>query len=123
MVELYPCCHTGPIGRAVADLRALQDGPPKSGVRIIGTVYTDMYVTSEPARNVEVIVTGPKGNISTTTDQQGVYDLAGLPEGHYSVTVNADHYFFHSAVADVKSGQVWGTTLIARPSNAPRASN
>jgi len=89
MVDLYPCCHTGPIGRAVADLRALQDGPLKSGVRIIGTVYRDMYVTSEPARNVEVIVTGPKGSISTTTDQQRVYDLAGLPEGNYSVTVNS----------------------------------
>jgi hypothetical protein len=52
MVDRLTFIHAatrGPIGRAVAGLRALQDGPPKSGVRIIGTVCRDMYVTSEPA--------------------------------------------------------------------------
>jgi hypothetical protein len=119
--DTYPCCHTQPIDRAVADLRSLRDGPPRSGVRIIGTVYTDMFVTSEPSRNVEVVVTGPKGSISTTTDQYGIYDLAGLPEGHYSVVVNHENlgYFRHKAEADVKSGQVWGVTLIAPPLQTP----
>jgi hypothetical protein len=46
MVDLYPCCHTGPIGR------------------IIGTMYRDMYVTRERARNVEVIVTGSKEHLN-----------------------------------------------------------
>ena len=115
LFEIYPCCHTGPIDRAAADLRSLRDGPPKSGARIIGTVYTDMYVTSEPARNVKVTVVGPNGSTSTTTDQEGIYDLVGLPQGHYSVAVHSDDYFFHEAECDLKPGQVWGFTLIARP--------
>lgn len=115
VIEPYPCCHTQPLERAGADLRALQEGPPKSGVRIIGSVFTKMYGTSEPARDIEILVTGPEGSITTTTDQEGVYDVGPLPAGHYSVQVaSADPrlLMFHRE-ADVKSGQIWGATLAA----------
>ena len=120
-VEEYPCCHTQPIERAAADVRALVDGPPKSGVRILGTVYTDMFVTSEPARSMEVTVTGPSGSITTTTDQQGIYDVGGLPAGHYSVQVRSEnlHSYFYMAERDVKSGEIWGATLTAHAGDAP----
>ncbi len=119
-VDSYPCCHTQSIDRAVADLRALKDGPPKTGVHILGTVYTDMFVTSEPARNVELIVTGPSGSISSTTDQQGIYDVPGLPPGHYSVEVKCKNLrsYRYKAEGDVSSGQIWGATLIARAAEA-----
>jgi len=119
ILEIYPCCHTQLLDRATADIRALQDGPPKSGVRIIGRVYTDMFVTSEPARGVKVLINGPRGKISTTTDQEGIYDLSGLPAGHYSVLVESRFEFederhpLSKAEDDVKSGQVWGATLVA----------
>jgi len=113
-VELYSCSHTAPAHQAIADLRALNSEPPTSGVRILGTVYTDMFVTSEPARDMEVIVSGPKGSLSIRTDEQGIYDLIG-PEGHYSITIGPQQLrgFRYTAEADVKSGQVWGATLIA----------
>jgi hypothetical protein len=99
----------------VVDLRVLQDGPPKDGVRIIGRVYTGMYVTSEPARGIKLLITGPGGSISTTTDHQGVYDLVGLAPGHYSVDVESGSHsdYRDRAQADVKSGEVWEATLIA----------
>lgn len=119
IIEIYPCCHTQSLDRATADIRALQDGPPKSGVRIIGRVYTDMYVTSEPARGVNVLIAGPGGRMSTTTDQEGVYDLSGLPAGHYSVWLESRSKFederhpLSKAEGDAKSGEVWGATLVA----------
>ncbi|MGO9864285.1 MAG: carboxypeptidase-like regulatory domain-containing protein [Terriglobales bacterium] len=119
IIEIYPCCHTQRLDRATADIRALQDGPPKSGVRIIGRVYTDMYVTSEPARGANVLVAGPGGKTSTTTDQEGIYDLSGLPAGHYSVWVESrfkwedQRHPSYKAEADVKSGEVWGATLVS----------
>ena len=114
--QTYPCCHTVPTQRAVADLRALRAGPPSSGVRIIGTVYTDMFVTSDPARDLELIVTGPSGTVSATTDENGVYDVTGLTPGHYSVQIKSErlHGYRYGAEADVKAGQVWGATLIAQ---------
>lgn len=114
-VERYPCCHTEPVRRAVADLRALRDGPPKTGVRIMGTVYTDMFVTSEPARNAQIIVKGPTGTVFTRTDQEGIYDVSGLPPGHYSVEVGPDspRSYLYEAQGNVNTGQVWGATLIA----------
>ena len=114
-IDWYPCCYTEPAAYAIADLRVLREGPPKSGVRIIGTVYRDVSGGGGPARNVEVVITGPKGTISTTTDEQGVYDVSGLPEGHYSVkarSADRDGYG-HEEQGDVKSGEVWGATLIS----------
>lgn len=119
ILEIYPCCHTQRLDRATADIRALEGGPPKSGVRIIGRVYTDMYVTSEPARAVKLLINGPGGKMSTMTDQEGIYDLSGLPEGHYSVWVESRFKFederhpSYKAEGDVKSGEVWGATLVA----------
>ena len=115
IVEGYPCCHTQHLDRAIVDLRVLKDGPPKLGVRIIGRVDTDMYVTSEPARGVRLLITGPDGTITVTTDQQGIYDLIGLPAGHYSVQVESESQrrSFSRAEGDVKSGEVWGANLIA----------
>jgi hypothetical protein len=72
VIEPYPCCHTQPLERAAADLRALQEGPAKSGVRVIGSVFSKMYGESAPAPEVEILVTGPAGTVTTTTDQQGV---------------------------------------------------
>ncbi len=115
IVEHYACCHTERLDYAAVDLRVLEDGPPRSGVRIIGRVGTDL-VGFEPARGVKLLVTGPDGKTTTTTtDQQGIYDLVGLPEGHYSVLVESESQrrYFYKIEGDVKSGEVWGYSLIA----------
>lgn len=118
VIAPYRCSHTQPLERAAADLRALQEGPPKSGVRIIGSVYTSMYLTSVPARGIEILITGPAGTVTATTDQEGVYDFGPLPPGHYSVQVAAaePRLYMSRAEGDPRSGQVWGATLLAPPS-------
>jgi hypothetical protein len=106
-----------PLDRAVADLRVLDDGPSKPGVRVIGRVYWDSYADSAPACGVQVLITGPGGAVSVTTDQRGVYDRAGLPAGHYSVRL-ADEglrdHFNPGAEGDARSGEAWGASLIAQ---------
>lgn len=120
MIEPYPCGHTAPLDHAVVDLRLLHDGPPKTGIRIIGRVYRNIYPRGEPAPGVKLLLTGPEGNFSTTTDEQGVYDLVGVPPGHYSVDVESGSHLIRrdKAEGDVKSGEVWESELIARPVRA-----
>jgi hypothetical protein len=117
IIESYPCGRTQHLNSAAVDLRVLQDGPPKSGVRIIGQVYTAMDSTGLPAQGVKLSITGPGGKVTATTDSQGIYDLVGLPSGHYSVQVEPEgqrDHFSGAASGDVKSGEVWGTTLVRR---------
>jgi hypothetical protein len=107
IIEVYRCCHTQPLDQATVDLRALLDGPPKSGVRIIGRVYTPG--TGGSASGVRLVVSGPGGSITTATDQQGIYDLVGLQAGHYSVQLESKMQCSYCYIpeADVKSGEVW----------------
>jgi hypothetical protein len=112
IVEVYPCCRTQPLDRAALELRVLQGGPPKSGVRIVGRVV-NAFPTSEPARGVKMLITGPAGSVTTTTDQQGIYDLTGLPAGHYSIQVESESERQRGLECDVKSGEVLQSTLTA----------
>ncbi len=125
VVEPYPCCHTEHLDRAQVDLRALRDGPPKSGVRIIGRVYFGMYGDNKPANGVKVQIIGPGGIVSTTTDQQGIYDVVNLPPGHYKIQIESEclrERFAYRGECDLKTGDVWGATLTARPTEPKPAS-
>lgn len=114
VIEFDDCSHTKPLDHAAVDLRILQDGPPKSGVRIIGQVYEGELITNKPVPAVKLWITGPAGTIATITDAQGIYDLVELPAGHYSIRV--DPTFLHrrspySREADLKSGEIWSPIL------------
>jgi len=115
VIEFDDCSHTKPLDHAAVDLRLLQDGPPKSGVRIIGRVYEGELITNKPVPAVKLWIAGPAGTIATITDAQGIYDLVGLPAGHYSIRV--DPAFLHrhrpySQETDLKSGEIWVPSLI-----------
>ncbi len=115
IVDIDFCSHTQLVEQAV-DLRVLHDGPPKSGVRIIGHVYHETLVALEPVPNANLLVTGPNGTIQATTDQQGIYDFVGLPPGHYAIEVqskNQYHTRSYRAESNLKDGEVWGATLTA----------
>lgn len=108
VVEHYPCCHTARLRDAGVDLRVLRDGPSKSGGRIVGRVYRfstdgEKWV---PAVRVEVI--GPTGDVSTTTDQDGIYDLKDLLPGHYSVRVGSgERWELDLKQGDVRGGDIY----------------
>jgi hypothetical protein len=65
------------------------------------------------ASGVAVVIEGPAGAISTTTDHEGIYDVTGLPPGHYSIRVPSSRR--HGSCQDVseqglKSGDVGGAS-------------
>jgi hypothetical protein len=123
VVEPYPCCHTAPVEEAKADLRVLDTGGPKWGVRIVGTVHRGYYEFGHAFPGATVFIKGPGGIISATTDQEGIYDRAGLPPGHYTVQVDSggpvDRHSYREG--DVQPGEAWGGTLYALTYASPTA--
>ncbi len=113
------CSRSRWLQDAAVDLRVARDNHPAQGVRIIGqAVKSGTY--DEVVPGVKVVITGPQGTITTTTDQQGIYDVTGLPPGQY--TVRADIYSnrlreypscprYLMGSAESKSGDVIGCTL------------
>jgi hypothetical protein len=115
IIGFGPCSRTARLKDAEVDLRVLRDGPPHSGVRIIGRVSRHYGKEVVPGR--DVVITGPAGNLTVTTDQQGVYDVTGLPPGHYDVRAETRSEKVGRAAcrwtrnSELKSGDVAGCTL------------
>jgi len=114
--------RTKPLSDAPLELRLLDEGPPKSGVRIIGRTIRRFGVGEwRSAVNVTVRITGPGGAISTITDQHGIYDVIGLPAGHYSVRSDpeddADAFpreNYERREGDLKAGDIWGRDVLVK---------
>jgi len=118
VVEPYPCCRMKPLDQAAVELRVLRDGPPKSGVRLIGRVNNEQSDAGEPVRGVQVSIAGPGGNIVTTTDHEGIYDVTGLPAGRYRIQVEPEDRrddLWGRVESNVELGEVWETELVAGP--------
>lgn len=80
------CTRTGPLRYADIDLRAMRDGAPKNGVRILGyTARRTSNSTWETVPGQMVGISGPSGETPAISDEQGIYDVSGLPPGSYIV--------------------------------------
>ena len=88
VVERVECGHSSHVSAATVVLRTLGEGPPQTGVRIIGDVYTSFFKNPKALPGVEVLIKGPAGNTVAVTDNLGVYDVAGLPFGPYTVELS-----------------------------------
>jgi hypothetical protein len=96
VVERVECGHSSRTGRALVQLRILRDGPPRSGVRIIGAVFRSREDV-KPSSGTTILIKGPAGNTVAVTDDNGVYDVAGLPFGQYTVELSTKDW--HPACA------------------------
>jgi len=121
IVEFGTCSRSGRLSNAEVELRILQDGPPKNGVRIIGRATHRTHAPNyqeEPSPGVNVIVAGPDGSVTTTTDLHGIYDVMGLPPGRYSIRTDVYSEKRHTYPScglqenpTLSSGDVWGCTI------------
>lgn len=87
VLERVECGQSNRIDRARAQLRTLRDRPPRSGVRIIGAVFRSRN-DLKPSPGTTVLIKGPAGNTAAVTDNDGIYDVAGLPFGQYTVELS-----------------------------------
>lgn len=114
--------RTKPLSDATLELRLLDEGQPKSGVRIIGRAIRHFGVGDwRPAPGVTMRIMGPAGTLSTSSDQHGIYDAIGLPPGHYSVraapeddadTLPRENY--ERIEGELKTGDVWGRDVLVK---------
>jgi hypothetical protein len=121
IVEFGPCGRSARLNNAEVELRVLQDGPPKDGVRIIGRVmrYTHTpYSRQQTVPGVNVMIAGPTASVTVTTDQNGIYDATGLPPGRYSIHTDSYSENWHGYPScglpenpTLNSGDVWGCTV------------
>jgi hypothetical protein len=106
IIEPGACGHTKPLEGAALELRVLRDGPPKSGIRLIGQVYKgDRWrsVSRSVAPGIEVSIDGPGGKIESVTNPQGVYDVIETLPGSYTIRSAAAH---ETIVIEAKMGDV-----------------
>jgi hypothetical protein len=118
IVEASLCRQPASLKDAEVELRLLHDGPPKNGVRIIGSVR-HYQNPDETMPGVRVVVTGPTRSVTTSTDEHGTYDVSGLPPGRYSI--RTDTYDeksqgypscgLGSENPNLNAGDVWGCTI------------
>jgi len=108
------CSGSCPIEAAGVELRLFRDNH-WDGVRIIGRALQSTGRGWVPTSGATVIVEGPNGSVTTAADRSGIYDLRGLPEGHY--TIHVPNPGLHGTCRDfregtLKSGDVWGCDLL-----------
>jgi hypothetical protein len=114
IVGFRPCNHSARLKDAKVDLRILRDKSPRIGVRIIGEVTRYNGKTREPAPGASVVITGPTGTLTTITDAQGIYDVAGLPPGRYDIHAEPRSSIAWGRTSDnyeLKAGEVGGGVL------------
>jgi hypothetical protein len=80
------CTRTNALKYSEVDLRGLRDGAPKNSVRIMGYTFYRMPTGGwKRVPGARVDISGPAGETIVTSDQQGLYDVSGLPPGGYIV--------------------------------------
>lgn len=125
IVSTPACNRTQALSEAVVDTRILNQGPPRTGVRIIGRTYRRRAAGGdergyEPAPGVRVEIKGPSGSMFVTSDSEAVYDATGLPPGHYSIEIDRparmDRYmpFEYKCPENLAPGDVWGRPVFTQ---------
>jgi hypothetical protein len=87
------CNRTRPAVYATLELHVLREAPPVKGVRIIGYARKPEQDRSgwtppmpyAPLVGARVSLTGPAGTTIVTTDQEGIYEVDGLPPDDYTI--------------------------------------
>jgi hypothetical protein len=108
------CTRSSRVQDAGVELRLLRDSPDWDGVRIIGRIIQAPRKGWWPAAGAAVTIIGPYGSVDAVTDGDGIYDVSGMPPGHYSIRVPAsrrDRSCQDRTQEGLKSGDVWGCEL------------
>ena len=81
------CGRTSRLEYSEVPLRILRERSPRSGVRLIGTVYKRELNSKRPEAGIRVLIEGTNRKLVVLTDSQGIYDVSGLPSGRYNISL------------------------------------
>lgn len=90
------CSRSRPIQDAMIDLRVLHESQPAAGGRLLGYVRKpepfrggiERPLGHQAFAGARIRMDGPAGTREITADQQGIYELSGLPEGDYTLQLD-----------------------------------
>jgi len=121
VTQIHDCGRTRLAKNAAVDLRIQRDGP-QPGVRLIGEVVQRRRGQPDesriPVAGIPVLIEGARGSVTVFSDDNGIFDLKGQPDGEYRI-----RYSGHDSQADVscasiyaenkqlRSGDIWGCTV------------
>lgn len=96
ILEVGPCARTGPLVDAKIEMRVLREGAPARGVRIIGYVrkpepFAGMFTPPNahtPFAGAKISLTGSSGATIVITNQEGIYEVDGLPLDDYTLRLS-----------------------------------
>lgn len=115
LIYTGPCNRTELLSDAAVDLRILSEGPRNEG-RIIGRTYRrkpsdDLGRGYEPAPGMRVEIDTPSGSVLLTSDTDAIYEITGLPAGHYGIRIERPGRRDNEEGARdrvLSTGDVWG---------------
>jgi Carboxypeptidase regulatory-like domain len=114
VVNIAFCSRSGPVNEANLDLRILRESAPPDAARIVGEVRSK---DNHPKSGAKISIKEATGDVTVATDSEGIFELTGLPPGHYEVQVpQCDEsknpaYFRCAAGANLVQGSTWGVEL------------
>jgi hypothetical protein len=95
IIEAGPCSRTRPVVDATVDLRILREKRTAMSSRIVGFVqqpesfrpWPSAPIPHTPLAGARIDFTGSSGTTAVTADQDGIYEIAGLPPDDYTLTL------------------------------------
>lgn len=103
IIEVGRCTRSRPLFDADLEFRVLREGEPLNGARIMGHAEhlpsNSEYVerpTNHHLSGVRVSLIGPSGTVTTTTDQDGIYEFDGVQPAVYRIQAESGTETTHS---------------------------
>lgn len=122
VIQIHDCGRTRLARNAALDLRVQRDGP-QPGVRLIGEVVQRRRGQTDepriPVAGIPILIEGAHGSVTVFSDENGIYDLKGQPDGEYriryagqdSTQADASCATIYAESKQLRSGDIWGCSF------------
>ena len=114
VVNVAFCSRSSLVNEAALDLRILRSSASPNTVRVVGQLRAR---DNHPKSGATISIKEATGDVTVATDSEGIFELTGLPPGHYEVQVpqcdksKNPAYFRCTAGANLVQGSTWGVEL------------
>jgi len=105
------CGRTRRFQDAGIDLRVLHDGRPRNAIRVLArVVHISGGGLQQPVSDAAVVVKGPIGAVTVTSDRDGIIDVSG-PPGTYGIALANKRSSGPACMWNLKAGDIRDCSL------------